>query len=35
MGANSAAVFFPQSDIVGADRDKPAIGNLELTMELN
>lgn len=26
---------FELSDIIGADRDKPALGNLELTMELN
>ena len=34
VGTNSAAIFIRQSDIVGANRDKPAIGNLELTMEL-
>ena len=35
VGADSAAIFIRQSDIVGANRDKPAIGNLELTMEFN
>ena len=32
---DSAAIFIRLGDIVGADRDKPAIANLELTMELN
>src|SRR5580700_2767583 len=35
VGAHSGAIFIRQSDIVGANRDKPAIGNLELTMERN
>jgi hypothetical protein len=35
MGADSAAIFIRLSDVVGADRDKPAIGNFELTMEFN
>jgi hypothetical protein len=35
VGTESAAIFIRLSDIVGANRDKPAIGNLELTMELN
>jgi hypothetical protein len=35
VGADSAAIFIRLSEIVGADRDKPAIGNLELTMEFN
>ena len=35
VGADSAAIFIRQSDIVGANRDKPAIGNLELTMEFS
>ena len=35
VGADSAAVFIRLADIVGADGDKPAIGNLEVTMELN
>ena len=33
VGANSAAIFIRLSNIVGANRDKPAIGNLELTMK--
>ena len=33
MGVHSGAIFIPQSDIVGANRDKAAIGNLALTME--
>jgi hypothetical protein len=33
VGTDSAAIFIRQSDIVGANRDKP--GNLELTMEFN
>jgi hypothetical protein len=33
--ANSAAIFIRQSDIVGANRDQAAIGNIELTMKLN
>jgi hypothetical protein len=35
MSTDSAAIFVRLSDIVGADSDKPAIGNLELTMEFN
>ena len=35
MGADSCAIFIRLRDIVGADRDQPAIGNLEFTMELN
>jgi hypothetical protein len=35
MGTDSGAIFIGLSDIVGADRDKPAIGNLDFTMELN
>jgi len=35
VGADSAAIFIRLSDIVGADRDQPAIGNLELTMQCN
>ena len=32
--AYSAAIFVGLGDIVGADRDQPAIANLHLTMEL-
>ena len=35
VGADSCAIFIRLRDIVGADRDQPAIGNLEFTMELN
>src|SRR5208283_5265660 len=35
VGTDSAAIFVRLSDVIGANRDKPAIGNLELTMELN
>jgi len=35
VGTDSAAIFIRLGDIVGADRDQPAIGNLEFTMELN
>jgi len=35
VGANSASVFIRLGDIVGANGDKPAIGNLKLTMQLN
>jgi len=35
VGVNSCAIFIRLGDIVGADRDQPAIGNLEFTMELN
>ena len=34
MGADSAAIFIRLGDVVGADRDQPAIANLHLTMEL-
>jgi hypothetical protein len=33
MGTDSAAIFIRLSDIVGANRDKAAKGNLELTMD--
>jgi hypothetical protein len=35
VAANSAAIFIRLSDIVGTDRDEPAIANLELTMKFN
>jgi hypothetical protein len=35
VGADSTAIFIRHRDIVGANRDKPAIGHLEFTMELN
>jgi hypothetical protein len=35
VGTDSCAIFSRLRDIVGADRDQPAIGNLEFTMELN
>jgi hypothetical protein len=35
MGIDSTAIFIRLSDIVGANCDKAAIANLELTMELN
>src|SRR5262245_47991753 len=35
VGAYSSAIFIRLSDVVGADRDQPAIGNLQLTMEFN
>ncbi len=34
VGTDSAAIFVRLGDVVGANRDKPAIPNLELTMEL-
>jgi hypothetical protein len=34
MGAYSRAIFIGQSNVVGANRDEPAIGNLEFAMEL-
>ena len=34
VGADSAAIFIRLGDIVGADRDQPAIANLQLAMEL-
>src|SRR5246127_1469320 len=33
VSADSAAIFVRLSDIVGTDRDEPAIANLHLTME--
>jgi hypothetical protein len=33
--ADSCAIFIRLRDIVGADREQPAIRNLEFTMELN
>jgi hypothetical protein len=35
VGTDAASIFIRPSDIVGANRDKPAIGNLELSMESN
>src|SRR5215472_17180602 len=35
VGADSAAIFIRLSNVVGADRDQPAIANLDLTMELD
>src|SRR5208282_3053576 len=35
VGADSATILVRLSDVVGADRDQPAIGDLELAMELN
>ena len=35
VGADPRAIFIRLGDIVGADRDQPAIRNLEFTMELN
>ena len=35
MSSDSAAIFIRLGDIVGADRDQPAIGYLELSMKLN
>ena len=35
MGTNSAAIFIRLNDIVGTDRDKPAIANLDLTIKFN
>ena len=35
VGADSAAILIRLSDIVGANRNQPAIGDLELTMECN
>jgi hypothetical protein len=35
VGVDSAAKFVRLGDIVGADRDKPAIGNLEFATEFN
>ena len=33
MSADTAAIFVRLSDVVGTDRDKPAIANLHLTVE--
>jgi hypothetical protein len=33
VSADTAAIFVRLSDVVGTDRDKPAIANLHLTME--
>jgi hypothetical protein len=35
VGADTCAIFIRLRDIVGADCDQPAIGNLEFTIELN
>src|SRR5262249_40174844 len=35
VGTDPAAILIRLSDIVGANRDKPAIGNLEVTVEVN
>ena len=35
VGANSAAIFIRPGEIVGSDRDKPSIANLEFTMKFN
>ena len=35
VGADAAAIFIGLRDIVGADCDQPAIGNLELAMEFH
>jgi hypothetical protein len=35
VGADSCAIFSRLGDVVGADRDQPAIRDLEFTMELN
>jgi hypothetical protein len=35
VSADAAAIFVRQSDIVGANRDQPAIGDLEFAMERN
>jgi hypothetical protein len=35
VGTDAAAVFIRLSDVVGANRDEPAIADLKLTMELN
>ena len=35
VGADSGAIFVRLGNVVGTDRDKPAIGDLELTMEFN
>jgi len=35
VGTNSAAIFIRLSDIVGANRDKPAIADIDFTVQLN
>src|SRR5258707_9768950 len=35
MGAGAGAILIRLGDVVGADRDHPAIANLQLTMECN
>ncbi len=35
MGANSPTIVIRLSDVVGTDRDKPAIGNFKFTMEFD
>src|ERR1700722_2707531 len=35
VSADAAAIFIRLRDVVGADRDEPAIGNLEFTMKLD
>ena len=35
VGTDSGAIFIRLGDVVGANRDQPAIADLELTMELN
>jgi hypothetical protein len=35
VGADTAAIFIGLSDVVSADRNQPAIGDLELAVELD
>jgi hypothetical protein len=35
VGADAGAILIRLGDVVGANRDQPAIGNLQLTMECN
>jgi len=35
MSADTGAILVRLSDVVGADRDKPAIGDFELAMQFN
>jgi hypothetical protein len=35
VGTDSAAIFIRLDDVVGANRDHPAIADLNLTMKLN
>jgi hypothetical protein len=35
VGTDTGAKFIRLSDIVGANRDKPAIANLDFTVQLN